>query len=426
MSGGRAGFPLREAHAHLFQTGRSLGMLDLSGCEDAGAYLNAFGDRRAAHPDGPAILAHGARPEAWPRPDWPDLEAFDRATGDRPALAWCFDYHALQANSAMLALAGVGEDTPDPPGGILGRDSRGRLTGVVYEHAALHVWNAAPEPPPAERPGLLGAALDHLRGFAEIHDLKAQPWLGPALRALAEEGRLTQRVVLFPLLEDLGAAIRTRGAWEHDLVRLGGAKIFVDGTLNSRTAWMLEPFADGRPDHPRGTPMMTPGQIEDAVRRCDGAGLPLAAHAIGDGAVRAVLDAIERVRPRTPGFRVEHAEVIDRADVPRFAELGVTASLQPCHLLTDVEALRTALPHRLERVLPVRELLDTGLEAGRTLLFGSDVPIVRPDPEDSVLAATARRRAGTPPEEAIAPDQAIDAARAWACFRAGASAGLGG
>lgn len=417
------GLPLREAHAHLYQLGRSHGMIELSGCLSPTEMLEAFRERLTRERPGgaaPVLLAQGARPESWDPPLWPTLAGFDRATGDTPALAWCFDYHALLANSAMLALAGIDDRTPDPPGGVIDRDGAGQPTGAVLEAAALRVWHATPEPSPIERRRLLAAGVRSLGRFAEIHDLKSQTWLGPTLAEIVRthpSGDPTPgRFVLYPLLSDLDAVLAARREWECDRVRIGGAKVFVDGTLNSRTAWMLEPFADGRPGHPGGTPMMSAREIEDAVRRCDAAGLPLAAHAIGDGAVRAVLDAIESVRPRTPGFRVEHAEVIDEADVPRFARLGVIASVQPCHLLYDIEALRAALPHRLHRVLPLRELIDAGCVPGETLLFGSDVPIVRPDPEDSILAATARRRAGMGEDEAVAPEQAISAAEAWRCF----------
>ena len=396
-------------------------MIELSGCGSADDLLESFAQERRSRTDAACLFGQGARPESWDRPAWPDLAMFDRATGGLPALVWCFDYHALLANSAMLALAGIDRRTPDPAGGIIQRTPEGQPNGAVYEAAALMVWNAAPEPAAEHRPRILTAALKSLARFEEIHDLKAQTWLGPLLREVLPTLARDTRVVLFPLLEDLDATLASSPEWESDRLRLGGAKIFVDGTLNSRTAWMLHPFADGRPDHPRGTPMMTPREIEDAVRRCDKAGLPLAAHAIGDGAVRAVLDAIESVRPKTPGFRIEHAEIIDEADVPRFAELNVIASVQPCHLLTDIEALRNAMPDRLDRVLPLRELIDAGCVPGTSLLFGSDVPIVRADPEDSILAATARRREGMPATEAIAPHQALSDDEAWQCFRCDAT-----
>jgi predicted amidohydrolase YtcJ len=117
-------------------------------------------------------------------------------------------------------------------------------------------------------------------------------------------------------------------------------------------------------------------------------------------------------------LRIEHSELVDAADVPRFAALGVIASVQPCHLLTDIDVLRRQLPHRLDRVLPLRELIDAGCEPGRGLIFGSDAPIVRPHPEDSIQAAVHRRRAGMRPDEAVAFGQAISEAEAWACFGA--------
>ena len=130
-----------------------------------------------------------------------------------------------------------------------------------------------------------------------------------------------------------------------------------------------------------------------------------------------MLDAIERTDCRDTGCRIEHAELISPEDIPRFKQLGVIASVQPCHLLPDIEALRRALPDRLDRVLPIRELIESGMEPGVDLLFGSDVPIVRAEPRDSIRAAVDRRREGMGQSEAIGPGQAIDEATAWRCFR---------
>ena len=179
---------------------------------------------------------------------------------------------------------------------------------------------------------------------------------------------------------------------------------------------MLEPYERAHPEHPYGMSIMDVAALIETIGQCDELGLPVAAHAIGDGAVRAVLDAIEAVSPVARGARIEHAEIVDEADVPRFAALGVTCSPQPCHLLVDVEALTRYLPHRLNRVLPLRELIDAGCVPGQDLIFGSDVPIVRANPEDSVLAATKRARDGMRASEAIAPGQSITEAEARACF----------
>lgn len=410
----------REAHCHVFQTGRSLGMLDLGGCATREEVLDRVTDHARAHAAGP-ILCHSARPEAWPDPTWPALTDLDRAADGRICVAWCFDYHALLASTAALKAAGFTDASPDPDNGALGRDAGGSLNGACYESAALRVWDSVPEPTGPERTKMVHDALVHLsQWFGEVHDLKAQPWLPEELRTLERDLDLPCDVVLWPLVEHLPDLTGRRSAWQSERVRLGGGKIFTDGTLNSRTAHMLHPYADGMPEHPRGMAMMTTAEIEQAVRTCDALGVPMAAHAIGDGAVRSVLDAIEAVRPNTPGFRVEHAELIDAADIRRFVDLGVVASVQPCHLLVDIEALRRAVPDRLGRVLPLRELFDAGCEPGRLdgpgLVFGSDAPIVRANPEDSVLAATRRVRADMAAGEAINAAQAIDESTAWRCF----------
>ncbi|MBX3364852.1 MAG: amidohydrolase family protein [Phycisphaeraceae bacterium] len=405
---------LREAHVHLLALGLSQTFVDLSRCTSGEEMLDAMA--RARPTASGWVVGTGARPAAWREPEWPTLTRFDEAMGGRPAVAWCFDYHALMAGSAAMAAAGITPESADPPGGVIVRDRGGKLRGVLLERAAYLAWSAVPEPTVTERSGMVLQALELLRrlGYVEAHDLLSEPWLGCVLAELDDAGTLPLDVRLFPRIEDAESIVKGRTAWERERVQLGGVKIFADGTLNSRTAWMLAPFADAMPEHPRGTPMLSASQLVEAVSRADALSLPLATHAIGDAAVRAVLDAIEQVRPSTQGFRIEHAEVIDEADVPRFARLGVICSVQPCHLLADIEALERSLPHRLDRVLPLRELVDSGCAPGEGLIFGSDAPIVRADPGDSILAATLRGRSGGGMR--IAPEQAISSAEAWACF----------
>jgi len=361
------------------------------------------------------IIAHGARPESWDPPLWPGLDELDHAGSGRPIVAWCFDYHSLVASSAAIA-SGDFDGLRDIA--LVVRDSDDRATGLMLEDAALRVWSSVPEPSATERRVQVRAACAHLTqlGFVEVHDLKSPPWLGPLLSELGSAGELGISVALYPMLDDAIEVQSTSEMWRGDRVRLGGAKLFSDGSLNSRTAWMLSPYRDPIADRASGLPLHTPDELDQSVRRADSIGLPLAVHAIGDAAVRAVLDAVERVAPKTEGFRIEHCEVIDADDVPRFADLGVVASVQPCHLLADIEALHRYLPHRLDRVLPLRELIDAGCTPGELLRFGSDVPIVRADPDDSIRAAVHRRRAGTPESDAIAPEQAISEDQGWACF----------
>ena len=195
---------MREAHAHLFQLGRALGMVDLSGCGSADEMLARLAERAGSRPGEP-VLAHGARPEGFDRPGWPGPDELERACGGAAVWAWCFDHHALQASVAALRLAGVAENEPDPSGGAFERDANGRLTGVCLESAALRVWASAPAPSASERVAMLRAAVLKLaaRGFAEVHDLKAQPWVPGVLRTLEAAGDLACDVVLWPLVDDL-------------------------------------------------------------------------------------------------------------------------------------------------------------------------------------------------------------------------------
>ena len=408
---------LREGHAHLFQLGRSLHMVDLCNCTSRKEMIELLAARAKTSEANEWILAHGARPDGWSDPSWPTRQELDRACDGRAVVAWCFDYHKMVASSSALSKARItGKSRFDSGRVELGSD--GHPTGVLLEHAALAMWSAVPEPGESKRIELVRDACVHLEamGYVEMHELKTQPWVGGVLSDLYSAGEIKIQSVLFPLMKDLRETISLSDSWNTGAVTLGGGKIFVDGTFNSRTAWMLKPFADGHADYPCGTPMMKTGQIERMLEICKAHSLPLAAHAIGDGAVRAVLDSVERTGCTHTGCRIEHAELIDESDIPRFKELGAIASLQPCHLLPDIEALMRAVPNRLDRVFPIRELIESGMEPGVDLIFGSDVPIVRANPEDSIQAAVYRRRVGMDESQAINFDQRISDEQAWACF----------
>lgn len=431
---------LREAHAHIPSHGRELTTLALADCTSIAECLDRV-RVEAARLDriDPAatrwLIANGVRVEAWTDRAWPTREQLDRACGNRPAALMCFDYHALLANTLAFRASGINDNDANPSGGVIVRDAAGQPTGMLLESACRIVREAMPQPTPSEQREITIAALRDFasHGFVEVHDLLAPDWLGGVLAQLHDDGTLqslgVKRVCVYPLVTDLPKQHALAQTWQREgIVELAGGKIFVDGTLNSRTAWMLEPFARPMPDHPCGTPLMSVDEIEAAMRVCREYRVGFAAHAIGDAAVRAVLDAAARL-PRTKGditsprdaLRIEHCELTHPADVPRFADLGVVASVQPCHLLYDIEVLERELPDRISRVLPIRDWLQAGLVPGKTLVFGSDAPIVRPHPRDSVIAAVTRRRTSEAPggpatQNPIAPAQAIDEAIAWRAF----------
>jgi predicted amidohydrolase YtcJ len=347
-----------------------------------------------------------------------------------------------------MRAGGVRAGTSVPPKGVVCTDPDGAATGLLLEHAAYKVWEAAPEPTRDEVRNHVLAGLTALRalGYTEVHDLHSQEWLGPVLADLERSDQLpVDRVLLYPNVAKLEGAHATRARWESSRIRLAGGKLFADGTLNSRTALMLSPYQEPLEGLPLGQMMATPADIDRALELTESLGMHLAVHAIGDGAVRMVLDAWEKASrdrgikaarggmgaakahgrdaPPTHAtrLRIEHCELIDAADVPRFATLGVVCGVQPCHLLTDIDVLTRQLPHRLDRVLPLRDLIDSGCtpagpDGSGLLRFGSDVPIVRADPEDSIQAAVRRRRIGMNEGDAIGWSQRITDAEARACF----------
>jgi predicted amidohydrolase YtcJ len=431
---------VREAHAHIAAYGQSLSLPNLATCASLAECLDRIRDLASTVRAGEWIRLLGARIEAWPERRWPTLTELDRAAPHRPCFIMSFDHHAAAANTPALRAGGLwvprlseaGSSStsdqrgiPVPPNGLVCTDDLGNPTGLLLEHAAYKVWDAAPEPTRAQCRENVRLALQslHALGYREVHDLHSQDWLGPILADLDTNNEMPMdRVLLFAPITKLAAAHQTRARWENLKLRLAGGKLFADGTLNSRTAHMLTPYAQPLNNQPFGQPMATREQIAEALTITRSLDLTLAIHAIGDAAVRTVLDVFESASPSIPRsldpsippLRLEHAELIDSADIPRFAQLGVIASVQPCHLLSDMEVLTRQLPNRLDRVLPLRDLLDSGAE----VWFGSDVPIVPADPQDSLQAALHRRRKDQPDSASIAAHQRITDLEAHTCFKA--------
>ncbi len=264
-------------------------------------------------------------------------------------------------------------------------------------------------------------------GVTSVHDpggLAPDPELhhGPRLyRALAAAGRLPLRVMAGVREEQLDGAIgmgfRTGRGVDGDAqerYRDGWLKLFSDGALGSRTAHLLAPYeadelAGPPPGGPRGMPLRDAAQLEALTGRAAAAGIASQVHAIGDAAARTVLDVLLRT-PRVAAacHRVEHAQLVDPADLPRFAAAGVAASVQPCHLISDAAAVRRAWGTRADHAFPFGMLAATGA----LLAFGTDAPVEPADPWRGLAAAVTRRGPGWPTEEALAPEQAVDLARA--------------
>lgn len=413
---------LRDAHLHLAAHGEELSGVALRDCASVGACLERIAARAGEVGEAQWIVARGARIEAWDERRYPSAGELDEAGGGRPVVVASFDHHAASASSAALRSAGLLEGGT-VPGGVVERDGAGRATGVVLEGAFKALLRAMPHPDEAQSREHVLAAQADLRslGIVDVHDMMTSGADARLFIEMDRAGEIDLDVLCYATGDHFDEVRRALGGHEGR-VRFGGMKLFMDGTLNSRTAHMLEAYADPMPEHPCGTPLMSRAEVDDVFRRAALEGFAVAAHAIGDAAVRTLLDAYEAAGGASAGFglRIEHAQFVDEADVERFAAMGVVTSLQACHLLTDVEAIGRLVPHRAERSFPLRDLCEAASASGRSpadlVWLGSDTPVVPPDPRDNAQAAVHRRRAeaGCP---VVGGSQAIDEALAWSLLR---------
>jgi predicted amidohydrolase YtcJ len=416
-AGGTATPGFADAHLHLVQWARSLEELSLHGAASRAEALERVARHLAAHPGAGAVVGRGWDSNGWSDP--PDRVSLDRIAGERVVLLHSRDFHSLWVNGAALARAGLTRATPDPEGGRIERDAAGEPTGVLREHAVRPF--AGLEPHPGDGSGLervrRAVRRLHAFGITAVHDFEG-PEAQRVLRALTREGGPRVRVLMHLAHAGLDAALSlglTSGLGD-DWFRLGAIKLFADGTLGSRTAALLEPYDGTRVS---GLDLLSPADLAALVARASGGGLSVAVHAIGDRACRSALDAFEAAgaaapRPALPP-RIEHAQLVDPADVPRFGRLGVAASMQPIHCTSDFELAQRYWKRRAGSSYPWRALL----EQGALLAFGSDAPVELPSAAQGLHAAVTRQRAdGTPPDGFI-PGQRVTLDTALAAYTSG-------
>ena len=339
-----------------------------------------------------------------PTRDW-----IDAVTPDNPVWLNRLDGHMSLANTEAIRAAHVADDVKDVPGGEIVRDSAGRPTGVFKDNALSLIDRAVPDPTMQQRLDATIAAMNYLaaRGVTSVHHLGT--WAQLEIFRIAERrGLLKTRIYACTPLADwhrLVNEVNERGRGDNWL-RIGGLKGFVDGSLGSHTAAFLEPFSDKPGD--RGLLVNSEEDLEKWTLAADKAGLQVVVHAIGDRAIRMQLDIYERVAkangPRDRRFRIEHAQHIAPADLPRFAKLGVIASMQPYHCIDDGRwAERSIGAKRCETTYAFRSLLDSGAR----LAFGSDWFVAPPTPIEGVYAAVTRRTLDGKNPDGWVPQQKI-------------------
>jgi predicted amidohydrolase YtcJ len=376
---------LIDAHLHLALGGETLLQLDLSTARHRADFERLVAERAATLPRDGWLIARSWNEDAFEERSTPD-RTWLRAAGDRPAVAWRMDHHACVLNDAAIDLLAARQDLGvDPPGGRIERDGTGRPTGLFQEAAAWKLVNPMlPSPSLEERREAVRAAQRSLAslGLTSVGSMEYASVVRDAIEPLRAELAVRMRVTLldrdWPL--DLGYAT---GFANDERLAVIGMKAFIDGTLGSRTARMLEPYDDDRANRGLLVELAERGVLVDWIRHVRAAGLSPSMHAIGDEAARLALDAIDASdEPGAPPARVEHAQTLARADIIRFA--GRFASMQPLHKAYDARSAATRLgPGRMDRFFPFRSLH----HAGARLAFGSDWPIVSPDPILGLAAA---------------------------------------
>ncbi|WP_448578179.1 amidohydrolase [Thermaurantiacus sp.] len=408
---------LVDAHGHVMNLGFQLRQLDLTGTSCLDEALERTADAaRAVAGDG-WLRGRGWNQMLWARPEFPTAADLDKAVPDRPAALERVDGHALWVNSAALKAAGITAKTKDPPGGRILRNARGEPTGVLVDAAMTLVDAVIPPPTPLERDKAMQAAFSHLLsvGVTSVHDMGVDPDAWNLYRSFGDTDRLALRVTAYASGMEAMDRIAPLGPtpWLYGgRLRLQGVKLYADGALGSRGAYLKAPYAD-EPGN-RGLLIVEETKLKNQMSRVNFFGFQLAVHAIGDAANSLVLDALAELKP-TYGTdfrnRIEHAQVLDVADIPRFASLGVIASVQPIHATSDRLMAEVRLgPSRLEGAYAWNSLL----RARARLAFGSDFPVEPANPFLGMQAAVARD--GWRTQESIPATQALAGFTIWAAW----------
>jgi hypothetical protein len=433
---GRTVLPgFQDAHVHPVMAGVSLLRCPLHDVTaSVSAYLDAIAAYAAAHRDLAWVEGDGWYMAAFPG-GTPHREDLDRVVPDRPAFFVNRDGHGAWANSPALALAGIERDTPDPVDGRIERDETGAPSGTLHEGAMELVRRLIPAPSSAEIVEGLGLAQAYLHrlGITAWQDAWVTPDGLAAYRVFAERGLLSGRAIACLWWdrerggEQIDEMVEARRISSIGRLRATTVKIMLDGVIENYTAAMLHPYlaADGRPTSNRGISFVDPGALKGYVTRLDTLGFQVHFHALGDRAVREALDAIEVARatngPTDGRHHLAHIQVVDRADMPRFRELGAVANMQPLWACRDDQMADLTLPFigpdRAALQYPFRSLR----RAGAILAGGSDWTVSTPNVLMEVETAVNRVSPELRDRDPLGPEEALDLVDGLAAFTIGSA-----
>ena len=430
---------INDAHVHLDNGARQLANLDLSAESSLDGIRQRIAAFARANPEREWICGRGWVYASFPG-GFPNRTLLDNVVPDRPAAFESYDMHTTWVNSPALARLGISRSTPDPAGGQIVRDTKGEATGILKETAMELVDRALPPLTEAAELDLLGQAmrLAARKGLTSMQDASLPSASFATLERLRHRGNPVLRVRLSRIMEPG----QSMADWEKRLAEYeddafphrgdpwfsgGILKTFMDGVVESRTASMLTPFEGAKPGDAgaMGEPRWEPGEFEAALLVADRRGWQVQAHAIGDRAIRTALDAFEAVArrngPRDRRHRIEHIEAIDTADIPRFGQLGVVASMQPYHAdpsknLFEMWATQIG-PQRASRGWSWASIR----RGGGRLAFGSDWPVVFLDPRLGLNTAVNRTTPQGEPPGGWIPSERLTMLEALTAYTSGSA-----
>ena len=429
--GGRPVYPgFIDSHAHMEGLGAALMNLDLSETlseeEAAGRVAGALRDTAR----GGWIRGRGWDQNRWPGKGFPARASLDRVSPSVPVFLTRVDGHAVWVNSKALAIAGIDEATPDPPGGRILRDRSGNLTGVFIDNAVDLVQRVIPPPSVEERTEAVRRAVSACVacGLTEVHDMGVDSGGVAIYRNLIAAGR-------FPFRVYVALAGSSAGTWESfrksgplkdgegGRLAVRAVKFYADGALGSRGAALIEPYSDDPGN--RGLTLTSHAELLAAAEQALDAGFQICTHAIGDRANAFVLDVYDEAmtlrgaRGRDVRFRIEHAQVLSGAEIPRFKALGVIPVMQASHCTSDMPwAILRLGPERIKGAYAWQSLL----RQGSILPGGSDFPVESPNPLWGFYAAVTRKDQSGLPEEGWNPgermtrEEALRSYTIWGAF----------
>jgi predicted amidohydrolase YtcJ len=425
-AGGKLVLPaLTDSHVHFSEGAFSLTHVNLEGSKDVADIQNRLRAYADQHPDDKWILGRGWNYAMFGQETLPNKKYLDQLFPATAVFLECYDGHTYWANSKALALAGINKNTPNPPNGEIVHDPvTGEPTGALKESPAGNlVSKVIPEPTKVENLTALRAAIKwaNQNGLARVHSAGGDFSSLDLLQELRDDKQLSLRFhVAYKLqppefrAEDLQTVEAAQKKFHDEWIDVNSVKFYLDGVVESHTAAFLEPYTDD--PSTKGSLFWDPEKYKSAVAELDKKGFQLYTHAIGEYAVRTALDAYEfaeqKNHTKDHRNRIEHIETISAADIPRFAKLGVIASMQPLHSYPDEDTLdvwaRNIGPERASRAWAWKGIAQHGAH----YTFGSDWPIVTLNPWEGIQTAVTRQTEEGKPAGGFVPSQKLTVAQA--------------